>query len=85
MWPQTLDPRNPWCYLLVNQSRLTPKRCPLCRLNITNVYLSIGYRLDSHGFIALTIHLQRRLVLVVGSTNLSQPYLFFKKYVINLL
>ena len=71
----------PWCCLLVNQSRLSPNFIILCGLNLVSLCLSMSWRLDSPGSIALTIHLHRRLVLAAfGSTSPSPPYFLFKQH-----
>ena len=64
--------------LRCNQSKLGPQFLPLHGLKHANIYLSMNWRLDSPGSIALTIHLQRRMVLVAPrSTNLRLPKFIF--------
>ena len=58
--------------------KANPQLQPVCGLNMTSLFASISWRLDSPGSIALTIHLHRRLVLeAFGSTNPRPPTFFF--------
>ena len=52
---------------------------------MASLYLSISCKLDSPGFMALTIHLNNTLVLAVfGSTSPKPPYFFLRQHSLQL-
>ena len=75
-----------WCPHVFLISKAHPQLLPLWELSLAILYLSMSWRWNLPSSIALTIHLQRRLVLATFMpTSPSPPNLFFMQHSFQLI